>query len=350
MSVAHADPSISRIQERLASCYAGEECDWRRFYRPRQERANFATRYHLVYPALAYYICIRRDRSLAAPLRPQLDTMFRGLLAQRTWNYWHSELGEPSWPLQERNLTFAGRLATFVGFYLDAYGTPPAAMIELEGRAVSYSQLSEGLWRQMTSSPTGGVTCYRHESMTQCNAHLLINNVLHDRLFQTRYAAANAGWLQTLEGRLLTGKASGPLFFFGTESASCEPAKHRLSLGVDIWTLFLMSSVVPEQVAGWFAKWEKNIVHEHGRARVEIPTSEADGESSSTELATAWAFCLAQELGHEELAEGLHLTLEEKVESGFELDPLLSGLYLLGASLEPGAFRRLVQESPSRWG
>ena len=345
MSSADVSATVATIQTRLDSCYANEQCDWSRFYKPRHERANFATRYHLVYPALAYYIRIRRDRSLAARLRPQLDTMFRGLLSQRTWNYWHSELGEPSWPLQERNLTFAGRLATFVGFYLDAYGEPPAGTIELEGRSTSYSQLSESLWRQMTSSPTGGVTCYRHESMTQCNAHLLINNILHDRLFHTRYSTANAGWLATLEGRLVTGKANGPLFFYGTESKSSEPATHRLSLGVDIWTLFLMSAVVPEQTARWFAEWKNNVIHARGRACVEIPSSESEGESSSTPLATAWAFCLAQELGHRQLAEELRLTLAQNVDSGFELDPLLSGLYLLGTSLEPGAFRRLVQES-----
>ena len=198
----------------------------------------------------------------------------------------------------------------------------------------------------MMSSPTGGVTCYRHESMTQCNAHLLMNNILHDRLFQTRYAAANARWLKTLEGQLLTGKPGGPLFFYGTKSASCEPAKERLSLGVDIWTLFLMSAVVPEQVASWFAEWRKNIIHSDGRASVEIPSSDVAGESSSTQLATAWAFCLAQELGERELAERLRRTLQDDVESGFDLDPLLSGLYLLGASLEPGAFRQLVQANP----
>lgn len=292
MPAAFTDPT-ALSEARLERCYSGKECAWDLFYKPRWERANFATRYHLVYPALAYYIRIRKDPSLGPRLRPQLDTMFRGLLDQRTWTYWHSELNEPGWPLQERNLTYAGRLATFVGFYIDAYGVPPPTAIELEGRTTSYNELSESLWWQMKASPTGGVTCYRHESMTQCNAHLLINNLLHDRLFQTRYADANSGWLTTLTERLLTQQAAGPLFFFGTQSASCEPAKHRVSLGIDIWTLFLMSAVVPEQVAIWFARWEQNITRANGRASVEIPTAETDTESSSTPLATAWAFCLA---------------------------------------------------------
>ena len=43
----------SEILERLHGSYAGKECAWERFYQPKFERANFATRYHLVYPALA---------------------------------------------------------------------------------------------------------------------------------------------------------------------------------------------------------------------------------------------------------------------------------------------------------
>ena len=338
-----ADAAIPTIARRLERCYSGPDCAWELFYQPRWERANFATRYHLVYPALAYFIQLKQNPRLAKDLRPKLDTMYRGLLNPRSWTYWHSELNEASWPLQERNLTFAGRLATFVAFYIDAFGMPPAERIVLEGRSTGYAELSESLWRQMTASTTGGVTCYRHESMTQCNAHLLINNVLHDRLFGTRFAAANDGWLRTLETNLLTRDAAGALFYFGTESASCSPAKHRRSLGIDIWTLFLMSAVIPDRVRPWFADWRKNIQHTPAGARVVIDADESNAESSSTSLATAWTFCLARELGEGELAEALRTTLLAEVEAGFELDPLLSGLYLLGDSLQPGSFRQLVQ-------
>jgi hypothetical protein len=74
-----------------------------------------------------------------------------------------------------------------------------------------------------------------------------------------------------------------------------------------------------------------------------IDADESKAESSSTLLATAWTFCLARELGESELAEALRTTLLVEVEAGFELDPLLSGLYLLGDSLQPGSFRLLVQ-------
>src|SRR2546422_1937982 len=177
------DATRSLLLQRLARCYSGDKCDWSLFYQPRQERANMATRYHLVYPALAYYVLLQGQPGLSDELRPKLDTMYRSLLDPRCWRYWHTELKETTWPLQERNLTYAGRLATFVGFYIDAFGAPPAPSIELDGRSITYHELSEGLVQQAANSPSGGVTCYSHQAMTMCNAHLLINNVLHDRLY-----------------------------------------------------------------------------------------------------------------------------------------------------------------------
>jgi hypothetical protein len=133
-------------------------------------------------------------------------------------------LNETTWPLQERNLTYAGRLATFVGFYIDAFGIPPAERIALDGRSISYSELSESLHRQMTSSPNCGVSCYRHESMVMCNAHLLINNVLHDRLFGTRFASSNGGWPKTIDDHLTVDTSAGPLFIMA-------PGRMRRSRG-----------------------------------------------------------------------------------------------------------------------
>ena len=111
-----ANAALQAATRRLDRCYSGSECDWSLFYEPRLEMANFATRYHLVYPALGYFIQLKKQPGLAGAIRPKLDTMYRGLLARRTWSYWHKELSETTWPLQERNLTYAGRLASFIGF------------------------------------------------------------------------------------------------------------------------------------------------------------------------------------------------------------------------------------------
>ena len=267
--------------------------------------------------------------------------LYRGLLAPRTWQYWHSELGETTWPLQERNLTFAGRLATFVGFYIDAFGVPPADNIELDGRSTIYTALSESLWQQMTESPNCGVSCYHHQSMVMCNAHLLINNILHDRLFGTDYATVNEGWLRTLDDHLIREEKPGAMFYFGTKPNDSAPAEKKLSVGADIWALFLMSGVVPQRVSNWFERWQ-NITYENGRAYVEVTTRDVEIEFSSNFLATSWAFCLARELGQTDRAELLRNTLDNEVVTGFELDLLVSGLYLLGERLQSGSFHRLV--------
>jgi hypothetical protein len=329
-------------ERRLQLCYSGRDCDWTQVYQPKREMLNFASRYHLVYPALAYFVELKRDPGQAENLRPHLDTIYRGLLEPRCWTYWHTELDEQTWPLQERNLTYAGRLASFIGFYVDAFGEPPAERIELDGRATTYNDLSRSLWEQMTESPSCGVSCYDHQSMVMCNAHMLINNVLHDRLFGTKFADANANWLSTIEDNLLRGEETGPLFFFGTEPDKPSPIVEKRALGADIWALFLMSGVVPDRVSAWFERWQRNIVQKGELAIVQVADWEAEQEFSSNELATAWAFCLAKELGQTQRAERLQRYLSPRVEEGFELDPYITGLYLLGERLEAGAFQQLI--------
>jgi hypothetical protein len=339
---ASKDAALSVAMDRLAQCYSGQELDWSRFYQPKRERTNFGSRYHLVYPALAYYLMLKQEPELADTLRPRLDNMYSGLLQERCWKYWHTEIGEKTWPLQERNLTYAGRLATFVGFYIDAFGDPPADRIELGGRTTTYTELSENLWRQMTASPSCGVSCYDHQSMVMCNGHMLINNTLHDRLFGSHFASANARWLETVDGKLLTSESSGPLFFYGTQPNEAAPYRERTSVGADIWALFLMSAVIPERVARWFDRWQDNIAQEGNRAYIQVATVDAESEFSCNQLATAWAFCLAKELGYDALADQLCNSLKDEVITGFTLDPLLSGLFLLGNRLQTGSFNRLV--------
>ena len=186
------------------------------------------------------------------------------------------------------------------------------------------------------------MSCYHHQSMVMCNAHMLINNVLHDRLFGTSFADANAAWLSTIEDNLLRDEDTGPLFFFGTEPDKPSPIVEKRALGADIWALFLMSGVVPDRVSAWFERWQRNIVCEGELAFIRVAAWEAEQEFSSNELATAWAFCLAKELGQTHRAERLQRFLSPKVGEGFELDPYITGLFLLGERLETGAFHRLV--------
>jgi len=329
--------------ERLELCFSGPDCDWTQIYQPKYESMPMASRYQLAYTALGHFVALKRDSSQADKLRPQLDTIYRGLFDERCWNYWYASWQkERTWPLQKGNLTYAGRLSTFIGFYIDAFGEPPADRIELDGQSTTYSDLSRNLWKQASESPSCGVSCFNNSSMVQCNAHMLINNVLHDRLFGTKFSAANADWISSVEKNLLSGEETGSMFYFGTKPNSAEANVEKRAIGTDIWALSLMSGIVPERVSDWFESWQRNLVYEEDVAYVQVDALEPEEESSTNELATSWAYCLAKELGQADRAEKLRRYLVPRAVKGFEIEPFTTGLFLMGEHLETGAFYELI--------
>ena len=341
MQTTRGDATAAAV-ERLEHCFSGPDCDWTRIYQPKNESMAMASRYQLIYPALGHFVALKRDPSQADKLRPQLDTIYRGLISERCWTYWHDGQDEQTHPLQKGNLTYAGRVSTFVGFYIDAFGEPPADRIELDGRTTTYSDLSRNLWEQASESPSCGVSCYNNVSMVQCNAHLLINNVLHDRLFETKFSATNANWLSSVEDNLLCDEETGSMFYFGTQPNMAAANVEKRAIGTDIWSLFLMSGVVPERVSDWFESWQRNLVFEGDVAYVQVDELEPEEESSTNELATSWAYCLAKELGQADRAEQLRRYLAPRAVRGFEIDPYTTGLFLMGERLETGAFYELI--------
>ncbi len=186
------------------------------------------------------------------------------------------------------------------------------------------------------------MSCFNNVSMLQCNAHLLINNVLHDRLFETKFSAANADWLSSVEDNLLCDEETGSLFYFATQPNKAAANVEKRAVGTDIWALFLMSGIVPERVSDWFKSWQRNLVFEGDVAYVQVDELEPEEESSTNELATSWAYCLAKELGQADRAERLRRYLAPRAVKGFEIDPYTTGLFLMGEHLEKGAFYSLI--------
>ena len=207
---------------------------------------------------------------------------------------------------------------------------------------MTHSDLSRHLWEQMSKSPSCGVSCFNNVSMLHCNSHLLINNVLHDRLFETNFSAANDAWLSNVEENLLTDAETGSIFYFGTQPNKGTANVEKRAIGTDIWALFLMSGIVPERVSTWFERWQRNLVTKGEDAYVQVGAREPGEESLTNELATAWAYCLAKELGQTDRAERLQRFLSPKAGEGFDVDPYNTGLFLLGERLEKGAFHKLI--------
>ncbi len=132
------------------------------------------------------------------------------------------------------------------------------------------------------------------------------------------------------------------MFYFGTQPNKAAANVEKRAVGTDIWALFLMSGVVPERVAEWFESWQRNVVYEGNVAYVQVGDREPKEESSTNELATAWAYCLAKELGQADRAGRLRRYLLPRAVKGFEVDPYTTGLFLLGERLNTGAFYGLI--------
>ena len=141
---------------------------------------------------------------------------------------------------------------------------------------------------------------------------------------------------------LLRDTSNGPLFYFETKVNSVGPIKQERAIGADVWSLLLMSATVPDHVSQRFERWQSNMQGSDGIAFVEVAAWRGEIEFSSDEIATAWAYCLARELGHDDLAGGLRAYLAPHPMSSVDVDLYFSGLVLLGDRLEPGSFRRLV--------
>ena len=251
--------ALEAAEARVLASFPPEGCDWARCFTARFERANFASRYHVVYPAIAWFSVLRRRPERARELRAVLDVMYEGLVEERCWGYWHTELHERSGAIVERNLTYAGRLAVFVGLYLDAFGDTPSPTIDVDGDRVGYHELSARLAEQMATSPSCGVSCYHHESMVMCNAALMINNVVHDRLAGTRYADLNETWMRTVRDELVRPADAPTVFFYGTEPDGPAANPVKTSLGMDAWALALLSAVAPTDVAAWYPAWRAKL-------------------------------------------------------------------------------------------
>ncbi|MEO1062045.1 MAG: hypothetical protein AAFZ07_11545 [Actinomycetota bacterium] len=337
--------AVEAAEARVLASFPPEGCDWARCFTARFERANFASRYHVVYPAIALFSVLRRRPERARELRAVLDVMYEGLVDERCWRYWHTELYERSGAIVERNLTYAGRLAVFVGLYLDAFGDTPSPTIDVDGDRVGYHELSARLAEQMATSPSCGVSCYHHESMVMCNAALMINNVVHDRLAGTRYADLNETWMRTVRDELVRPADAPTVFFYGTEPGGPAANPVKASLGMDAWALALLSAVAPTDVAAWYPAWRAKLRIDGDRAWVPVDERrETPAELASVEYATAWALVIAAELGDDVTFERLDRTLARTAITGFRVDPYLSGLYVLAHHIGPGGLRRLVAE------
>ncbi|MBL4666590.1 MAG: hypothetical protein JKY04_04375 [Sneathiella sp.] len=78
------DHSTVAAAERLEQIFASPVVNWSRIYQSKDDSMALGNRYQLIYSALSYFIALKKDPGMADKLRPQLDTIYRGLVDPRS--------------------------------------------------------------------------------------------------------------------------------------------------------------------------------------------------------------------------------------------------------------------------
>ena len=69
--------------ERLELCFSGPTCDWTRFYQPKDESMAMGSRYHFFYPALAYFVELKRDPGQADKIHLLVGKIWSNRISDR---------------------------------------------------------------------------------------------------------------------------------------------------------------------------------------------------------------------------------------------------------------------------
>jgi hypothetical protein len=319
---------------------------------------NFGLRFQLAFPVYALYALAQAQPQHTEECAAAIERYLQKMLQPRVWAYWlygamatqhksqpqvvkpslvqgvvetaHSRLGLSGGPLpldpcQQGNIQYSGHLASMLGFYQllsgdDRYNREGFRLkAEVEGQKISfeysYSQLVERIHQQMTENHFGGVCCEPSRAYAACNNHACISNILHDRLYNTNFAEANAGWAAWVERKMLTSAGAIPLPApNGLLSVAYMPAL-KMTIPVsfnftDAWGFAFMAAWHPATAQRVYPRFRKRLKTTiDGQKLTSVGLNESL-EISTEALNTAFALVLAAEMGDTATAESLHRYLD----------------------------------------
>ncbi|MBV9791069.1 MAG: hypothetical protein JOZ51_22935, partial [Chloroflexi bacterium] len=179
---------------------------WRGFFTPRSESMNFGLRFQLAFPCYAVAAIIK---ALPATRERGLDIMaalIDRMLDPIVWRYWSRATGSGD-PVRLANIQYSGHLGHMLGLYKllggdERYDQPLLFTLDEQCVSYTYSEIAEALHAQMRANRYHGVDCEPGNTYVSCTDHALWSNVLHDRLYGTRFAAVNDQWMEFLDRRL----------------------------------------------------------------------------------------------------------------------------------------------------
>jgi len=351
---------------------------WEGFYLTRADGMNFGLRFQLAFPVYALYALAQVQPHRTEECTAVIERYIQKMLQPRVWAYWlqgalatqhksqpegvrptlvqgvvetaHNRLGLsggllPLDPCQQGNIQYSGHLASMLGFYQllsgdDRYNREGFRLIaEVEGEKVSfeysYTQLVERIHQQMRENHFGGVCCEPSRAYAACNNHACISNILHDRLYGTNFAEANAGWANWVERKMLTSAGAIPLPApNGLLSVAYMPAL-KMAIPVsfnftDAWGFAFMAAWHPVTVQQVYPRFRKRLKSSADGLKLNSVGINESMEISTEALNTAFALVLATEMGDTATAQGLHNYLDA------HYNPLTeNGLYYADARPAP---------------
>jgi len=335
-----------RILDRVAARLAQDAHDWRGYYCPRHEAANYGRRFQVAYSAYAVFAAARRDPARHAHAGVLVRCALHRLATWPVWGYWRA-----GHPLAEHNAQYAGHLLA-VWSCAGVLGSGPETLT-LTGPhgevcyTITPQWLAHNLVRQMRASPCGGVGCEPGFVYPTCMGAIGWGLALYDRWTGETLYQETARWRAFLVRRLVV---RGPL---PPGVVRCAySVRHDLAAPVtlaitDAWSLFHLAAESPPLAARLAARLRARL---RGGRLAALPGVDRL-ELGGTGLATAFAAAVAHELGWSEaspllaqLGRWAALPAERRPPPW----PWIEALYALALVLPPGGLAAVF--GPSKGG
>lgn len=360
--------------------------EWEGFFRTPVDGMNFGLRFQLAFVGYAIYGLARLTPAYRVPYVTALYNLIEKMLHPAVWAYWfqgaihnkteaetpdrlqkvvqdiHSRLSIggtiPPDPCLQGNVQYSGHLASLLGFYQllsgDDYFNRVGFKLQAEANGQSYSfpytytELATHIHAQMQSNYFHGLCCEPGRAYAACNNHACISNLLHDELYGTNFADANAAWRAWIEGRMLRHNQLPLPTANGLLSVAYMPGLHLpipVSFNLtDAWGLAFMAAWQPELVQREYPRFRPKLKNLPGQA-LKLGSRELNekAEISTTSLNSGFAFVLARTQGDIETADGLLRFADDYLQPTFANGGLfyadshpaayVTALYALGATL-----------------
>ncbi len=322
------------VLEHIAVRLAQDPTDWRGYYRPRNEAANYGRRFQVAYSAYAIFAAAQRDPGWRLRAPALLACALQRMTTWPVWGYWRA--GNP---LAEHNAQYAGHLlAVWSCARLLSSAPQELTLTGPQGEAcytVTAQWLAHNLVRQMRASRCGGVGCEPGFVYPTCMGAIGWGLALYRRWSGETLYEETARWRAFLEQRLVVRGRLPPGVVRCAYGARQDLAAPFTLAITDAWTLFHLAAEVPELACRLAARLRPRLRHGRLAALPGMDRLEIGG----TALATAFAAALARELGWDEagpLRDQLGRWAALPPERRPPPWPWIEALYALALTLYPG--------------